>query len=156
MEYTALIYDTDYKDETAYENMLKACSFFSKDTNCKQIVVSACQDWILQLTQHPLPKAMYVQMASKPYVDMLNGLKAVSQDTVLVIGLSKEIQQEYIDDLLTNLEKYPSVSYEDHVFEGFDTRLLMFCLQCAIEFNMAVDTYSKAINALADTPIHYI
>ncbi|MCF0107055.1 MAG: hypothetical protein HUJ53_09850 [Holdemanella sp.] len=156
MEYTALIYDTEHYDDIAFDRMKKACSLFIEDADCKEIVISANKEWIVKLATNPIPKSMYVQMSNKPYVSLLNGLKAVTQENVLVIGLSKELTRESIDALLENLQKYPSVSYTDHVFEAFDTRLLMFCLQYAIEFNMAVDTYSKAVDALADTPIHYI
>lgn len=156
MKYTALIFDTEHKDEKAYEYMQKAYALFKEDDDCKQIVVSCPKEWILELASKPLSKTMYVQMSSKPYVALLNGLKAVSQENVIVVGLSKEITRENVDALLEGLSKYPSIAYKDHVFEAFDTRLVMFCLQFAIETNMAVDTYAKAIEALADTPIQYI
>ena len=58
------------------------------DPMCKQIVVSCTAEWLLRLAHSPISKVLLVQMANTPYVALLNGLKAVSMENVLVNGLS--------------------------------------------------------------------
>lgn len=71
---------------------------------------------------------MLVQRPDKPYVALLNGLKAVKQENVVVTGISTKHTKENVDTLLEHLSKYPAINF-DKDLQAFDTRLLMFCLQ---------------------------
>jgi hypothetical protein len=97
---------------------------------------------------------MLVQRPDKPYVALLNGLKAVKQENVVVTGISTKHTKENVDTLLDHLSKYPAINF-DKDLQAFDTRLLMFCLQKAIESNLAITSYAQAV-ALADTPLESI
>ena len=155
MEYTALIFD-DCKDETdSYENLIDTINIYKNDSACKQIVVSCKSDRLLKLALSPMPKVLLVQMANKPYVALLNGLKAVSMENVLVNGLSNVPSKEDINNILSALLAYPAI-YMNKDLQAFDTRLLMFSLQVAIEQNLAIDTYAQAVEALGDTPLQHI
>lgn len=155
MEYTALIFD-DCQDETdSYENLVNTINVYKEDTDCKQIVVCCISKWLMKLAHSPISKVLLVQMPEKPYVALLSGLKAVSQENVLVNGLSRVSKKEDVQKILDALSKYPAI-YMDKDLQAFDTRLLMFCLQVAIEQNLAIDTYAKAVEALGDTPLQHI
>lgn len=155
MEYSALIFD-DCMDETdSYENLEASVQVFQKDDRCRQIVVSCSTDWLLKLAQRPSPKMMMVQMADTPYVALLNGLKAVSQENVVVVGLSHIVDREKLDTMLCELEQYPAIYYNEDL-QAFDTRLLMFSLQLAIETNVQIDSYAMAVEKLSNTPLQKI
>ena len=155
MEYSALIFD-DCMDETdSYENLEASVQVFQKDDRCRQIVVSCSTDWLLKLAQRPSPKMMMVQVADTPYIALLNGLKAVSMENVLVNGLSNVPTNEDIQKILSSLSQYPAI-YMNKDLQAFDTRLLMFSLQVAIEQNLAIDTYAQAVEALGETPLQHI
>lgn len=152
MEYSALIFD-DCMDETdSYENLETAVEVFQQDERCKQIVVSCTTDWLLKLARNPSPKMMMVQMASAPYVALLNGLKAVSQENVIVVGLSHILKRDSLDQILEKLAEYPAI-YHHKDLQAFDTRLLMFSLQLAIETNVQIDSYAMAVEKLSNTPL---
>ena len=152
MEYSALIFD-DCMDETdSYENLENATRIFQKEENCKQIVVSCTTEWLLELSKHPLAKMLLVQMSSTPYVALLNGLKAITQENVVVVGLSRCLKKEDVTSILKELESYPAV-FIDKDLQAFDTRLLMFSLQLAIETNVQIDSYAMAIEKLSNTPL---
>lgn len=154
MEYSALIFD-DCMDETdSYENLEASVQVFQKDDRCRQIVVSCSTEWLLKLAQRPSPKMM-VQMADTPYVALLNGLKAVSQENVVVVGLSHIVDREKLDTMLCELEQYPAIYYNEDL-QAFDTRLLMFSLQLAIETNVQIDSYAMAVEKLSNTPLQKI
>lgn len=150
MEYTALIFG-----ENRIEDIKKVIPLFVEDEDCKQIVLSCFPDSLLELTMAPFPKTMFVRMSPKPYVAMLNGLKAVSQENVLVVNLDDPMDSISIQKVKAELEKYPAI-YLNRSLQAFDTRLVMFCLQMAIEINLAIDSYSRAVEALGDTPLKYI
>lgn len=151
MEYSALIFD-DCMDETdSYENLEASVQVFQKDDRCRQIVVSCSTEWLLKLAQRPSPKMMMVQMADTPYVALLNGLKAVSQENVVVVGLSHIVDREKLDTMLCELGQYPAIYYNEDL-QAFDTRLLMFSLQLAIETNVQIDSYAMAVEKLSNTP----
>lgn len=155
MEYSALIFD-DCMDETdSYENLEASVQVFQKDDRCRQIVVSCSTDWLLKLAQRPSPKMMMVQMADTPYVALLNGLKAVPQENVVVVGLSHIVDREKLDTMLCELEQYPAIYYNEDL-QAFDTRLLMFSLQLAIETNVQIDSYAMAVEKLSNTPLQKI
>ena len=155
MEYSALIFD-DCMDETdSYENLEASVQVFQKDDRCRQIVVSCSTEWLLKLAQRPSPKMMMVQMADTPYVALLNGLKAVSQENVVVVGLSHIVDREKLDTMLCELGQYPAIYYNEDL-QAFDTRLLMFSLQLAIETNVQIDSYAMAVEKLSNTPLKKI
>ena len=151
MEYSALVFDDCKEVEDTYDKLLETIDLFAKDPDCTQIVVSCKSVWTLRLASSPRNKVMLVQRPDKPYVALLNGLKAVKQDNVVVTGISTKHSTENINTLLHHLSKYPAVNF-DKDLQAFDTRLLMFCLQKAIESNLAITSYAQAIT-LADTPI---
>lgn len=155
MEYSALIFD-DCMDETdSYENLEASAQVFQKDDRCRQIVVSCSTDWLLKLAQSPSPKMMMVQMADTPYIALLNGLKAVSQENVVVVGLSHIVDEQKLDTMLCELGQYPAIYYNEDL-QAFDTRLLMFSLQLAIETNVQIDSYAMAVEKLSNTPLQKI
>lgn len=155
MEYSALIFD-DCMDETdSYENLEASVQVFQKDDRCRQIVVSCSTDWLLKLAQSPSPKMMMVQMADTPYIALLNGLKAVSQENVVVVGLSHIVDEQKLDTMLCELGQYPAIYYNGDL-QAFDTRLLMFSLQLAIETNVQIDSYAMAVEKLSNTPLQKI
>ena len=155
MEYSALIFD-DCMDETdSYENLEASVQVFQKDDRCRQIVVSCSTDWLLKLAQRPSPKMMMVQMANTPYIALLNGLKAVSQENVVVVGLSHIVDEQKLDTMLCELGQYPAIYYNEDL-QAFDTRLLMFSLQLAIETNVQIDSYAMAVEKLSNTPLQKI
>lgn len=120
MEYSALIFD-DCMDETdSYENLEASVQVFQKDDRCRQIVVSCSTDWLLKLAQRPSPKMMMVQMADTPYIALLNGLKAVSQENVVVVGLSHIVDEQKLDTMLCELGQYPAIYYNEDL-QAFDT-----------------------------------
>jgi hypothetical protein len=155
MEYSALIFDDCLDEQDTYEKMLQLIHMFSQDSRCRQVVVSCKSEWVLKLATCPKNKMMLVQKSDKPYVALLNGLKAVLHENVIVAGISKEHNENNVDQLLDELAKYPAI-YLDDDFQAFDTRLLMFCLQHAIESNLAITSYAQAVSNLADTPLKYI
>ncbi|MBM6765250.1 hypothetical protein H5996_04935 [Faecalicoccus pleomorphus] len=155
MEYSALIFD-DCMDETdSYENLEASVQVFQKDDRCRQIVVSCSTDWLLKLAQRPSPKMMMVQMADTPYIALLNGLKAVSQENVVVVGLSHIVDEQKLDTMLCELGQYPAIYYNEDL-QAFDTRLLMFSLQLAIETNVQIDSYAMAVEKISNTPLQKI
>ena len=155
MEYSALIFD-DCMDETdSYENLEASVQVFQKDDRCRQIVVSCSTDWLLKLAQRPSPKMMMVQMADTPYIALLNGLKAVSQENVVVVGLTHIVDEQKLDTMLCELGQYPAIYYNEDL-QAFDTRLLMFSLQLAIETNVQIDSYAMAVEKLSNTPLQKI
>lgn len=155
MEYTALIFDNCQDITDTYENLVNTIQVYKEDESCKQIVVSCKSEWLLQLAHSPIKKVLLVQMADKPYVALLNGLKAVREENVLVSGLSSVPTKQAISLVLENLAQYPAI-YMNNDLQAFDTRLVMFCLQMAIERNLAIDTYAKAVELLADMPMRKI
>ena len=44
----------------------------------------------------------------------------------------------------------------DNDLQAYDTRLLMFSLQVAIERNLVIENYSQAVASLSDTPLQHI
>lgn len=150
MEYTALIFGQNKIDE-----IKKIISLFIEDKACKQIVLSCDADSLFELAMAPFPKTMFVRTSKKPYVAMLNGLKAVSKENVLVVNLDNPFDENDVKNVKDELEKYPAIYLNDSL-QAFDTRLVMFCLQMAIEINLAIDSYSKAVEALGDTPLKRI
>lgn len=152
MEYSALIFDDCTDAEDSFEHLETAADLFVRDLRCRQIVVSCSTEWLLQLAQKPRSKMMLVQMSSAPYIALLNGLKAITQENVVVVGLGRDIELDQLDRVLDSLEAYPAI-YHDKDLQAFDTRLLMFSLQLAIETNVQIDSYAAAIEKLSNTPL---
>lgn len=154
MEYSALVFDDCKEVEDTYDKLLETIDIFSKDKNCTQIVVSCKSVWTLRLAASPRSKMMLVQRPDKPYVALFNGLKAIKQENVVVAGISKKHSIENVEELLQSLSQYPAVNYDEDL-QAFDTRLLMFCLQKAIESNFMINSYAEAV-LLANTPLKSI
>lgn len=154
MEYSALIFETS-SDEKSWNRLQEDITLFSKDEDCRQIVICAHEEWMLALAKEFQPKTMLVTLSSKMYVALLNGLKAVQEENVIVCHLLEKITQKQIDKIKSCLMEYPAVSIGKN-FQGYDTRLLMFSLQVAIEQNLAIENYSQAVEALADTPLQLV
>lgn len=154
MEYSALVFDDCNEVEDTYDMLLETIDLFANDENCTQIVVSCKSVWTLRLATAPKNKVMLVQRPNRPYVALLNGLKAIKQENVVVTGISTKHASENIDELLNHLSKYPAIQF-DKDLQAFDTRLLMFCLQKAIESNLAITSYAEAVT-LVDTPLEFI
>lgn len=79
MEYSALVFDDCKEVEDTYDKLLETIDLFANDENCTQIVVSCKSVWTLRLASSPKNKVMLVQRPDKPYVALLNGLKAVTR-----------------------------------------------------------------------------
>ena len=82
MEYSALVFDDCKEVEDTYDKLLATIDLFANDENCTQIVVSCKSVWTLRLASSPKNKVMLVQRPDKPYVALLNGLKAVKQKAI--------------------------------------------------------------------------
>lgn len=136
------------------QNIQNSLEHFKNDENCVQIVVSAKPEQLLKLAQKPMKKVQFVSQSGKAYVDLFNGLKAISQDNVILVQ-SDDITEVAIQKVYEKLQTYPAVSYEESV-QGFDTRLLMFCLQYAIEMNVEIESYMQAVSMFASTPIAHV
>lgn len=152
LHYSALIFDFCQEETDSFETLCHDIDVFAGDPACAQIVVSCLRDWQLRLSLDPKPKTMLVRMADHPYAALINGLKAVSEENVLVVGLAEPIRLESKDAVLDALKRYPAI-HAHAGLQGFDTRLLMFCLQHAVEQNISIDSYSQAVSACGDTPI---
>lgn len=153
--YSALIFDPHQNEPNAFPHLQNAIQLFNKDDRCAQIVLSCKSDWLLSLSYEPFKKTTMVQMASHPYVSMVSALKAISEENVLIVGLAESISQEQIDQVIQALKKYPAI-YCSPDLQGFDTRLLMFCLQHTIERNLEITNYAQAVSNYGDTPLQYL
>lgn len=154
MTYSALIIETSLS-ENVFTNFGSWMNLFIHDARCKQIVVSCKSEQMLELTKHPHPKTIYVSMLDDVYASLVHGLKAVSQDDVLVIGLKEAANRQSVDAVLETLQKDPSVVWNQNI-QGYDTRLLMFCVQKAIDTQLEMCTFSDAVDRFSDTAITYI
>lgn len=154
MKYSALIFETQ-TNEKAWNRLLENIALFQQDEACKQIVICVSQDWMLNLAKDYQPKTMLVNLSNKMYVALLNGLKAVQEENVIVCHLLEDITKDQIEKIKNGLKEYPAVSISKNL-QGYDTRLLMFSLQVAIEQNLVIENYSQAVEALADTPLQQI
>ncbi|GJM56650.1 hypothetical protein [uncultured Dubosiella sp.] len=150
--YSALIFDLHQNETNSLDNLKTDIRLFAQDPDCSQIVVSCLSDLQLTLALSPQPKTTLVKMAKHPYVSLVNGLKAVTEENVLIVGLSKPVRIEQKSAILHALEEYPAVECHQDL-QAYDTRLLMFCLQHSIEQNIAIESYAQAVSALGDTPI---
>ncbi|MDD7281393.1 MAG: hypothetical protein PUH10_05305, partial [Erysipelotrichaceae bacterium] len=79
--------------------------------------------------------------------------KAVKEENVVV--LKKEMKEQELIRIKEELKQYPAI-YLDENMQAFDTRLVMFCLQVAIESNFAIDSYYQAVEIFASTPLKRI
>lgn len=151
MTYSALIFDSCLDEIEYYKNLEKWVELYQKDPQCSQIVVNCDDDWMLKLAMEPKAKTMYVKTVGENFEALLNGLKAVTQDVVLITGLSKCGTEQEIEAALNEMTKYPAI-YVHEDLQAFDTRLLMFCLQRTIEKNVNFESYMDVVQLL-DTPI---
>ena len=93
MEYSALVFDDCKEVEDTYDKLLETIDLFAQDENCTQIVVSCKSVWTLRLASSPKNKVMLVQRPDKPYVALLNGLKArIEKGDNYSEGLLKEAE----------------------------------------------------------------
>ncbi len=152
LHYSALIFDSCQDENDSFENLKHDIDLFNQDPNCTQIIVNCLSEWQLKLALSPQLKTMLVQMATHPYVALVNGLKAVTEENVMVVGLSTPIMESDKKSILDALRTYPAL-YKHNDLQGFDTQLLMFCLQHTIEQNIAIDSYLQAVSVYGDTPI---
>lgn len=155
MTYSALIFDPCSDQADAFENLETLMRLLIKDKKCVQIVVSCSADRMMRLARHPHPKTMYVPMLADVYLSLVHGLKGVTQDNVLVAGLSRACKQEQIDRVVEGLCTYPSVVLNEDL-QGYDTRLLMFCVQKAIDSHLNIHSYTDAVEQLADCSVTYL
>lgn len=151
MTYSALIFDSCLEEIDYYKNLEKWVELYQKDPKCAQIVVNCDDDWMLKLAMEPKAKTMYVKTVGENYEALLNGLKAITQDVVLITGLSQCATEQEIEAALKELKKYPAIYVHENL-QAFDTRLLMFCLQRTIEKNLSFESYMDVVQLL-DTPI---
>ena len=94
---------------------------------------------------------MYVAMLEEKYPSLLNALKAIVSENVLICDLEKESSLEDIPMILEALEKAPAVHKGNCC--GFDTRLILFTLQKALEEQLDLHAYLDAIQTYADSPV---
>lgn len=153
MKYSVLIHESKLSDEQL-EVLQNIAPIFVQDDNCTQIVIGCDSESIMKLSSKPITKSMFVPMERFNYMALFRGLKAVKEEQVLIIRLNQIIQLEQVEKTLQALSEYPAISNQD-IVQGFDTRLLMFSLQVAIEMNFALNSYGDVVK-LADTPIQYI
>ncbi|MGN1276613.1 MAG: hypothetical protein ACI4UK_06460 [Floccifex sp.] len=137
MEYSALLFGKN-----------PSIQLFLEDDECKQIVQCLSEEELSKVV--PCAKTIFVKMSNKPYVTLLSGLKAVFEENVLVIY--SEISLDILKQVKEELSLYPAIYYSEDI-QAFDTRLVMFCLQVAIESNFAISSYSQAVEALGSTPL---
>ena len=86
--------------------------------------------------------------------DYLEYYKISQTDFAERLGISTKHIKEDVDTLLDHLSRYPAINF-DKDLQAFDTRLLMFCLQKAIESNLAITSYAQAVT-LANTPLESV
>ncbi len=151
MKYSALIFDEGLQSEQSLENLDKLSQILKEDPNCRQIVVSCNRDEILHLAKTPISKAMYVAKLNEKYASLLNALKAVVEENVLIFGLSSKVNELDLEHVMQALKEIPAVSLNENL-RGFDTRLLMFALQKAMAENLEMSDYLDAIDEYADFP----
>ncbi len=151
MKYSALIFDEGLQSEKSLQNLDELSQILKEDPNCRQIVVSCNQDEILHLAKTPISKAMYVAQLNEKYASLLNALKAVVEENVLIFGLSSKVDESSVKHVLDALKEIPAVSLHENL-RGFDTRLLMFALQKAMVEELKMTDYLDAINEYADFP----
>lgn len=149
MKYSAVIFDSELDRIDPLYERLRA------DENCRQVVISTAQEDLEQLRTAMRAKAMYVTKFGEGYESLLHALKAVVEENVLVFDLSTPIEESDIPTMLEALEKQPAVSLHRGA-RGFDTRLLMFTLQKALEDQLPLTDYIDAIDHLADVPTYHI
>lgn len=151
MKYSALIFDEGLKSEQSLKNLDELSQILKEDPNCRQIVVSCNQDEILHLAKTPISKAMYVAKLDEKYASLLNALKAVVEENVLILGLSSKITALDLNRAIDELKQIPAVSFNENL-RGFDTRLMMFALQKAMNERLEMNDYIDAIAQYADFP----
>lgn len=153
MKYSVLIHESKLSNENM-DILHKVAPIFVEDEKCTQIVIGCDSDSIMKLSLNPIQKSMFVPMERFNYMTLFRGLKAVKEENVLVIRLNQLFEKEQVQQTIDALKEYPAISNKD-IVQGFDTRLLMFSLQVAIEMNFALNSYGDVVK-LADTPIQYI
>lgn len=140
MKYSALVFGKN-----------ASIAYFDQDNDCQQIIQCLSMEELENFM--PENNRMYVRLSDKPYVSLLNGLKAVKEENVVV--LKKEMKEQELIRIKEELKQYPAI-YLDETMQAFDTRLVMFCLQVAIESNFAIDSYYQAVEIFASTPLKRI
>lgn len=101
LHYSALIFDSCQDENDSFENLKHDIDLFNQDPNCTQIIVNCLSEWQLKLALSPQPKTMLVQMATHPYVALVNGLKAVTEENVMVVGLQPRLWSQTKNQFLT-------------------------------------------------------
>ena len=147
MKYSALLFDVYEKEES----LKQTTQVLEADTNCCQIVVACRQEDLWKYAIKPTSKTMYVAMLEEKYPSLLNALKAIFSEKVLIFDLEKESSLEDIPMILEALEKAPTVHKGNCC--GFDTRLILFTLQKALEEQLDLHDYLDAIQTYADSPV---
>ena len=147
MKYSALLFDVYEKEES----LKQTTQVLEADTNCCQIVVACRQEDLWKYAIKPTSKTMYVAILEEKYLSLLNALKAIVSENVLIFDLEKESSLEDIPMILEALEKAPAVHKGNCC--GFDTRLILFTLQKALEEQLDLHAYLDAIQTYADSPV---
>ncbi|MBB5182525.1 hypothetical protein [Catenisphaera adipataccumulans] len=127
-------------------------SAFDEDERCVQIVAVGTDEQIVRRAAHPRGKTVYVVAKGNAHENLLNGLKAVTQENTIVCR-NRQTDRASIDRLLEALSQYPAI--DGGACRAFDTRLLMFCLQSAMEKHEKFENYGDVV-ALYDTPMQPI
>ena len=117
MEYSALVFDDCKEVEDTYDKLLATIDLFANDENCTQIVVSCKSVWTLRLASSPKNKVMLVQRPDKPYVALLNGLKAVKQENVVVTGISTKHINYWI--IYQDIQQLISIKIYRHLIQDY-------------------------------------
>ena len=102
MKYSALLFDVYEKEES----LKQTTQVLEADTNCCQIVVACRQEDLWKYAIKPTSKAMYVAMLEEKYPSLLNALKAIVSENVLIFDLEKALEEQldlhaYLDAIQT-------------------------------------------------------
>lgn len=150
MEYSVILIGSG--TDSSWEVLQEDLEFFRNQKDCVQIIVSVPADWTVRLAARGGAGIQLAPCSSHLYSSLLNALKAVRCEQVLVAELEKPVSPAGVHGILEALRKVPSVSWDSQL-QGYDTRLVMFCLQYAIEASLAIASYMDAVDLLADTPV---
>ena len=135
MNYSLLIYQSNPVSIDA----------FLDDSRCKEIIQLCTTEELMTNSVHPQSKTLYVPTQDTLYTSIFNGLKGVTQEYVIVSDGQTKLQIHDIDTLLDYLNQWPAIQYDETTY-AFDTRLLMFSLQKALESHQDLSACFHAID----------
>ena len=135
MNYSLLIYQSNSHSLDAFLN----------DSRCKEIIQLCTTEELMTNSAKPQSKTLYVPFQDSLYTSIFNGLKGVTQEDVIVSDGKTTLQMQDIYTLLKYLNQWPAIQYKDAAY-AFDTRLLMFSLQKALESNQDLSDCFQTID----------